>query len=397
MSVPEVWRRVRHPLRPPAARPAAMTRARRPAREARPAVVPFPDVVPTGPARLPVPPLVRDLAGWAWRLLLLGVVASVLLWLAQLLYLVSLPLAASLILAALLSPAVRFCYDRGLSRSLATALTTLAALGVVGGVMTWVVRRAVDSWGALVDQVTVTVQDLPVSNERLLALRDQLVAQLETNRAELTQGVVTGLTTAAEVLTGAVLTLLLTVILLADGERMWLWVVGHFPPTARPRVQAAAGPAWDRLSGWIRGTFIIAVFHAAVIGLSLLVLGVPLVAPLAVLVFFGSFIPIVGAVIFGGLAVLVAFATQGVATGVVLLVVLLVDNQVEAHVLQPFLVGRYVALHPFVVALVITAGGMLWGVPGALLAVPLTAAVHAAVTHLRPVVTDGPTDEPAAS
>jgi predicted PurR-regulated permease PerM len=371
-----------------------MPHARRPPREPLP-VVPFANEVPAGPARLPVTPLVRDLAGWAWRLLLLGVVATVLLWLAQRLYLVSLPLAASLILAALLSPVVGFLYDRGLSRPVATGVTTIAALGGLGGVLTWVVRRAVDSWGALVDQVTVTVQELPVSNETLVNWRNEAVTQLESNRAELTQGVVTGLTTAAEVVTGVVLTLLLTVILLADGDRMWLWVVGHFPPTARPRVHGAARPAWDRLAGWIRGTFVIAVFHAVVIGLSLLVLGVPLVAPLAVLVFFGSFIPIVGAVVFGGLAVLVAFATQGVTTGVVLLVVLLVENQVEAHVLQPFLVGRYVRLHPFAVALVITTGGMLWGVPGALLAVPLTAAVHAAVTHLRPAVTEAPTDAPA--
>jgi predicted PurR-regulated permease PerM len=163
---------------------------------------------------------------------------------------------------------------------------------------------------------------------------------------------------------------------------MWAWLVQRLPAAARPRVQGAAWPAWGRLSGWIRGTFVIAVIHAVVIGVSLTALRVPLVAPLVVLVFLGSFIPLVGAIVAGSLAALVTFASQGTTAAIVLVVVLLVDNQVEAHVLQPFLVGRYVRLHPFVVAVVITAGALLGGLAGALLAVPFTAAVYAALTHL---------------
>jgi predicted PurR-regulated permease PerM len=109
---------------------------------------------------------------------------------------------------------------------------------------------------------------------------------------------------------------------------------------------------------------------------------VPLVAPLTVLVFLGSFIPLVGAIVAGSLATLVTFASQGTTAAIVFVVVLLIDNQIEAHVLQPFLVGRYVRLHPFVVAIVITAGALLGGLPGALLAVPFTAAMYAALTHL---------------
>jgi putative heme transporter len=392
VGVPEVWRQLRsrrdrrgtdrpaRPRRPPAARPRAQV----------PPVLAPGGQPPAGPGRLPVVPLVRDLADWAWRLLLLGFAAVVLLWLARRLYLVSLPLAASLILTALLHPAVAHLERRGLPRALAGGTTLLLALGVVGGVLAWVVHRAAGSWQALVDQVSATVAQFPVSNQTLMALRNQLVVELQSHRAELTQGVLSGLTSAAEVLTGVVLTVLLTAILLVDGDRMWAWLLSGLPPSGRARVQAAAWPAWGRLAGWIRGTFLIAVFHGVVIGCALLVLGVPLVAPLAVLVFFGSFIPIFGAVVFGGLAVLLAFGTQGITTGLVMLAVLVVENQVEAHVLQPFLVGRYVRLHAFVVALVITAGGLLWGIPGALLAVPVTAAVHAAVTHLHGPVSDVP-------
>jgi predicted PurR-regulated permease PerM len=119
-----------------------------------------------------------------------------------------------------------------------------------------------------------------------------------------------------------------------------------------------------------------------VVAVTLIVLGVPLVAPLAILVFLGSFVPLVGALLSGGLAVLVTFAADGLTSAVLLVVVLLVDNQVEAHALQPFLVGRYVRLHPFVVAVVITAGALLGGLAGALLAVPFTAAAYAALTNL---------------
>jgi predicted PurR-regulated permease PerM len=184
------------------------------------------------------------------------------------------------------------------------------------------------------------------------------------------------------VVTGIVLTLLLTIILLADGDRMWTWLVTRLPAQGRPRAMRAGLPAWGRLSGWIRGTVIIAAFHALVVSVTLVVLGVPLVAPLTVVVFLGSFIPLVGAVLAGALAGLVTFATAGLTATVVLVVVLFVDNQVEAHVLQPFLVGRYVRLHPFVVAVVITAGALLGGLAGALLAVPFTAAAHAALVNL---------------
>ncbi len=127
---------------------------------------------------------------------------------------------------------------------------------------------------------------------------------------------------------------------------------------------------------------LIAVFHSVVLAVTLVVLGAPMVAPLAVVVFLGSFIPVVGAFIGGGPAVLVAFASSGLTGALIVLGVLLIDNQVESHVLQPFLVGRYVRLHPFVVAAVITAGAILAGLPGALLAVPVTAAVYGAVQRI---------------
>jgi putative heme transporter len=332
------------------------------------------------PARMPVPPLLADLAGWGWRLLLLAGIAVLLLWIAQQLFLVSLPVAAALLLTALLSPAVSALRRRGWPKAMATAVTVLGMLGVLSGLLTWVVERAIAEVPTLSAELQRGVQRLPISNDTLSRVRGQLLDYLQSG--SVASGVLTGVQTAVKVLTGMVLTLLLTIILLSDGERMWVWLITRLPASGRVRAQRAGAPAWGRLSGWVRGTFIIAATHSVVLAVSLLILGAPLVAPLAVLVFLGSFIPLVGAVISGALAVLVTFAARGLTPAILLLVVLLVDNQVEAHALQPFLVGRYVRLHPFVVAVVITAGALTGGLAGALLAVPFTAAAYAALTNL---------------
>lgn len=335
-----------------------------------------------GPARMPVPPLLADLAGWGWRLLLLSVIGWLSLRVAQQLYLVSLPIAASLLMTALLLPAVTGLRRLGLPRALATAITVLGMLAAVVGLLVWVVERAIAEAPTLSTELSSAVQKLPISNATLERLRVQFVDFLQSGSGSLAGGVITGLKTGAEVLTGVLLTLLLTIILLADGDRMWSWLIARLPEEARPRVVRAGVPAWERLSGWMRGTVLVAAFHSTVVSITLTVLGVPLVAPLTVLVFLGSFIPLVGAIVAGSLATLVAFASQGTTAAVVFVIVLLIDNQVEAHVLQPFLVGRYVRLHPFVVAVVITAGALLGGLAGALLAVPFTAALYAALTHL---------------
>lgn len=335
-------------------------------------------------ARMPVPPLLMDLAGWGWRLGLLAVLSWGLLQAAQRVYLVSLPLAAALLMTALLSPLVDGLRRRGLPPAAAVGVVIVTSLVLMSAVLTWVVNRAVGELPDLFAQLTSGVERLPFRSVLATDWRDRLVEQLRSHQGDLTESVLTGLLVGAEVLTGLLLTLLLTLILLSDGDRMWDWLVARLPEPAQPRLRLAGRHAYARLSGWIRGTFVIAIFHALIVTVALLLLGAPLVAPLAILVFLGSFIPIVGAVIFGALAVLVTFAAQGLTPAIVLAVVLLVDNQIEAHVLQPFLVGRYVRLHPFVVALVITAGGVLAGLAGALLAVPLTAAVYAALTHLEP-------------
>jgi putative heme transporter len=260
------------------------------------------------------------------------------------------------------------------------------------GLIAWFVTDQVSAqYSDLVDQLSASLHRLrnglvggPLHAQArgVDNLQATVTKWLNSHRGTIASGVVTGVSVVSETLIGVVLALFTTFFMLYDGERIWGFCAGLLPASGRRRATVAAGSAWLRISGFVRGTFLIAVFHGVVMGVGLAVMRVPLAVPLALLVFLGSFIPIVGVVVFGGLAVLVTFGTKGLALALVLLGILLIANQVESHLLQPFLVGRYVHLHPLAVALAITAGGLIGGIVGAILAVPVTSAVDAVVRSL---------------
>ena len=160
---------------------------------------------------------------------------------------------------------------------------------------------------------------------------------------------------------------------------MWGFLIRGRPPRLRPNVDAAGRAAWKTLSDYVRGTLIVAAFHGVVILITLTILGVPLAFPLAVLVALGSFVPLVGAVVTGALAVAVAALSQGLVAAVIVAAVLVINNQIEAHALQPFVVGRYVRVHPLAVVLSLATGGLLFGIFGAIIAVPIVACINSAV------------------
>lgn len=339
---------------------------------------------------MPVPPLLRDLAGWAWRILVLALTAYLLLRALNILYLIVLPFFAAMFATSLAYPAVRLLRGRGLSRAWSTWITMFVALILLTGVAVFVVDRAASEYPQLVTQFSAAVtkfrhfltNDLHVKSSSTASIGNTITVYLNKHESAVASGALTGITTVAEVLAGSVLWFFMTFFLLYDGENIWGWVVGLFPEQARGRVVGAGLQAWDRLAGFVRGTFIIAVIHAVVAAIALSIIRVPLVAPLTLLVFVGSFLPIVGSAIFGSLAVAITLVTRGTAYGGILAAVLIVDNQVEAHYLQPVLVGRYVRLHPLAVALSIAAGGVLEGIPGAVIAVPLVAVVYAVLRYL---------------
>lgn len=353
-----------------------------------------PDVTaePTPPERGDgVPVVLKRTAGWVWRLLILAAGAYGLVWLFDKLYLIVLPLFGATFLAALLRPLVQFFRDRGFPRALATWATVLIGFVVLGGVMFFVVEKVSAESGALANSLTaltrhirnIAIRDLRVSPRSINGLEGKITNYLKTHSTSLAQGVLSGVLVLAKVLTGLILGFFICFFLLYDGDRIWSWLVGLFPARQRSRIHEAGEEAWGRISGWVRGTFLIAVFHSVVVLVTLTLLHAPLAVPLALLVFFGSFIPIVGSVVFGGLAALVTLVDRGMVPALILVGVLVIDSQIEAHLLQPFLVGRYVRLHPLAVVLVIAGGGFLEGIEGAIIALPVVSALVAATQSLH--------------
>jgi predicted PurR-regulated permease PerM len=339
---------------------------------------------------MPVPPLLSDLAGWTWRLLVLALAGYLTVQLLDRLYFIVLPFIGALLVTSLAYPLLRWLRFRGIPRAGAAAITFLLAGVVFGGISVFVTDRAISQYPQLVSQVTDAVDrfrhfltvDLHVKSSSTASIGNTITSYLDKHSSSVASGAVSGITTVGEALAAFVLFLFMTFFLLYDGENVWGFIVALFPSRARDRVRGAGDQAWARLAGFIRGTFIIAVIHGVVTAITLTILRVPLVAPLSLLVFIGSFLPVVGSIIFGVLALAVTLVTRGTVPGIVLAAILVVDNQVEAHVLQPFLVGRYVRLHPLAVAVSIAGGGVLEGLYGAILAVPFVAVVYAVLRYL---------------
>jgi predicted PurR-regulated permease PerM len=189
-------------------------------------------------------------------------------------------------------------------------------------------------------------------------------------------------TTAGHVVAGVFIAFFATIFFTYDGRGIWRWIVGLFPQSARPRVHGSGMRAWAVLTAYVRATFLIALTDAIGISLVALLLGLDLVLPIGVLVFIGAFVPVVGATVSGTVAVAVALVSQGPVEALIMLGGVVAVQQVESHLLQPFLMGRLVSVHPLAVVLVIGVGGFVAGIFGALIAVPLTAIINAVGTYL---------------
>ena len=209
----------------------------------------------------------------------------------------------------------------------------------------------------------------------LQGLANRGAAYLKQHQALVAGTVVSGGKIFLEILAGLVLMLFVTFFLLKDGDRIWAWLTGLLAPERRQRTRLAGTAAWQALVYYVRGTMTVAAIHAIVIGSALWVIGVPLLVPLVILVFLAAFVPLVGILVAGALAMAVTLGTKGWIAAVVLVVVFILENQLESHLLQPLVVGRMVRLHPLAVILVLAVGGVVAGIPGAIVAVPVTAAL----------------------
>jgi predicted PurR-regulated permease PerM len=304
---------------------------------------------------------------------------------------VVIPLAISLLLSALLSPAVGWLRRFRLPPSLATFLVLVGGIAAVAGTLTLVVSQFVDGARDLTAKASAGVRQiqewlrtgpLHLSDDQVNQAIDSAQNWINSNTSSLTE---TGVATAAtlfEVLTGTLLVLFATFFFLRDGRKIWRFLVRLFPVNARWSLADAGDASWSTLGSYVRATVLVAFIDAAGIGLALVILDVQFPFPLAALVFLGAFIPIVGASVSGAVAVLVALVDQGWVAALIVLGAVILVQQVEGHILQPLIMGRAVAIHPLVVIIGIASGVVLAGIIGALVAVPLIAVLNTGIRRL---------------
>lgn len=343
-----------------------------------------------------VTPLVRRAAAWSWRFLVILAAAVALLEVMRRLGVVVVPIALALMLTALLLPAVDALDRYGAARGGAVTFVLVLGLSALTGVLSFVVNQFIDGAPQLVDEMTRSIEGVRdwlihgparLSADQLTRVGDSVIDTLRNHQTQLTTGALSTAGTLAEIVTGALLTLFTLIFFLLGGRNIWQFVTGIVPSVHRDRVREAGAAGFHSLAGYARATSLVALVDAVAIGSGLAIMGIPLVLPLASLIFLGAFIPVVGAVVTGFLAVIVALLAKGVVYALITLGLIIAVMQLEAHVLQPLVMGRAVSIHPLAVVLGITTGGVLTGVLGALLAVP---AIAFANTFIRVLIADEP-------
>lgn len=337
-----------------------------------------------------VPPGVRVASEWAWRL---GVIALGLYGLSLLVREFSnifVPLVIALLLSALLSPLVDRM-ARVIPRGLAALAAMLATLIFVVGLFTLVGQQASSGFPDLRDQAVAGLDEvrtwlrtgpLHINADTLAGYVNQAEVAASANQSSLVSGALGLASTATHLAEGFFIALFATFFFLFSGQRIWAWLLRILPKRAQHPLDDAARSGWVTLSYYVRATLIVAMIDGIGIGVGAALLGVPLALPLGVLVFLGAFIPIVGALITGVLAVLVALVANGPVIALAVLGVVLLVQQVESHVLQPFLLGRAVNVHPLAVILAIATGATVAGIVGALFAVPVVAVANTMISSL---------------
>jgi putative heme transporter len=310
---------------------------------------------------------------------------------------VVLPILLALLLATLLAPPADALCRRGVPSALAAIVVIIGAAALLTGIVLLIVPAVVSHLGEVGDTAKKGLDHAAnwlVSGPFDLKQSDvddavsDALKQVQSNLGEISSGLLTGVSVVAGLATGALLTIVLVFFFVHDGRRLWSWTVQLLPSARREGVDEIGRRVWTTTSGYVRGVAAIAVIDSVLIGLALAIIGVPLVIPLAALVFLGAFVPIVGATISATVAALVALVSGGVVPAVLVVVAIIVIQQVEGNLLYPVIVGRAVSLHPLAILLVLAVGSVVAGLAGAVLSVPIGAAAWTAVKPLLP--DDGP-------
>jgi predicted PurR-regulated permease PerM len=358
------------------------------------AVAVTPAIDPPGePERHAVTFPVRAASEWSWRVIVIaGAVAGLILGLIHLKTVV-VPVLVATLLASLLAPVAGWLHHRlHLPRALSVAATMLIALGAVTGLIAIAGSSIADGVPALADNAVTGFEDavswlssgpLQLDQATITGWLDQIQEQISANSQTILTGALSVTSSAGHVAAGALITLFCLFFFLLEGRVIWRWLVHLFPRPARERVDGAGLRSWISLGSYARTQILVAFVDGVGIGLGAWLLGVPLAIPLGVLVFVGAFIPIIGALVTGSIAVAVALVDGGIGTALVMLAIVLGVQQIEGHLLQPLLMSRALRLHPVAVLLAVATGTLIGGIVGALFAVPVIAVANTALKYLN--------------
>jgi Predicted permease len=346
------------------------------------------------------PRWLRVASDWSWRLVVTVAAVALVFWATSRVQLVFIAVFLALVFTAVLHPLVEV-FARVMPRFAATALALLVAVGGLGGLITWITMSVVGQWPHLAEQfnegidgILTFLEDGPlpwsITSSDIEAWWQTALRWLQENSSTIAANAANQLGSVAIVFMVLALAVFCSVFFLARGRSMWLWFLNQLPQGVRQTWHTAGGVGWYTFSGFARGTVIIAFCNAILAAILLAVLQVPLVAPLAVLVFIGTFIPLIGAPAAMVVAMVVALAARGPLWAVFVGLGIALIGQIEGHVLQPLIMGKQVSLHPVVVGLTVTAGTLVAGLLGAVVALPLVAVAWAVFAELRTL--DPPTD-----
>jgi predicted PurR-regulated permease PerM len=330
-------------------------------------------------------------AAWSWRILLIAAGGAVVISLLRYFSEVTVPIAVAILATALSIGAVNWLHDHRVPRLLATFIVVIAMFALVAGLLTLAAQQLSAQMDDLKANIVEGISQLQHwARTGPLGLSDrQLQTWIDEGKAAITASDTSILSTASEVgqrvthvVAGFFIALFATFFFLYEGDRIWSWLVVLFPRASRERINSSGHTAWRSLTAFVRATVVVALTDALGVAAAAWILGVPLTFAIGVLVFLGAFVPIVGALIAGSVAVLVALVAQGPWVALFMLLAVIAVQQFESHVLQPFLMGKFVALHPLAIIIAIAAGIVVAGIVGALIAVPLAACLNGVVRHL---------------
>jgi predicted PurR-regulated permease PerM len=338
-----------------------------------------------------IPRGLRIATAYSWRLLVVAAAIGVAIWLVIQLKLLVIPLLIAILLTALLWAPFTWMLRHRVPRWLAIVIATIGTLAIVAGLLWLVIWQVSRQWASVQARTVEAVEQfrqylidgpLHLTEKQIDDLLGQAWTFIQQQAELLLSGALAIGSTLGHVVVGALLALFILISLLADGGGIWRWTTRLFPVAARPAVDGAARAGWVTVINYARTQLLVATIDAVGIGLGAFLLGVPLAIPIAVLVFLGAFVPIVGAVLTGAVAVFLALVYNGPWIALWMLVVVLGVQQLEGHVLQPLLMGSAVKVHPLAVVLVVAGGALIAGIPGALFAVPLAAFINVVAVYL---------------